>query len=391
MMDAMPDSLESTAGQFSVEALLEPLSPQAPCGPALRYDPVFTEIRLLREEDDPSLPMGQWERPLKRADWPRIESKCAEMLAMRSKHLQIAVWLVESWMRQRGFAGLLQGMRLLDALLHRYWLPLHPVIDQDDGGADARLAPLEWLNESLSSSVRLHAAMLTLELNKATAVTLAQWERMTAQEMAAPEKPARAGPVAAAPELTRADVAAAAQLTQDALEATGAAVSQCLAHLHSIIGFLHAQLEEEPPNLGKLESTLEAVLRVLAQLAPAPAIGGAAFDEAIDGDQAGTVAQPGAAGMAVPESGADAAVRSAPAAAVEAARWGNRREAYVTLEALADYLSEVEPHSPTPFLIRRAVRWGRMSLPEVIVEIMQEDGNLGGLLNVLGIKTHDGS
>ena len=72
--------------------------------------------------------------------------------------------------------------------------------------------------------------------------------------------------------------------------------------------------------------------------------------------------------------------------AVETAHWRNRAEAYATLEALADYLSQVEPHSPSPLLIRRAVNWGRMSLPEVIAEIIREEGDVNRLLNVLGIR-----
>ena len=38
------------------------------CGPSVRYDPAYLALRQSREEDDPSLPMREWERPLKRAD-----------------------------------------------------------------------------------------------------------------------------------------------------------------------------------------------------------------------------------------------------------------------------------------------------------------------------------
>ncbi|MGJ9416307.1 type VI secretion system protein TssA [Massilia sp. CMS3.1] len=374
-MTAMHDFPDSAADQPVLDALLAPLSPEPPCGPAARYDPVFTAIRLLREEDDPSLPMGQWERPLTCADWPEIERLCVDMLRLRSKDLQIAVWLVESWMRQRGFAGLMQGLRLLDALLQRYWPQLHPLIDGDD--ADARLAALEWLNESLSTSVRLHAVLLTFDGGKPVPMTLAEWERMTAQEMA-PHAPAGDRPPGAAAQFSRADVHAASEHIRPALLATGAAVGDCLDSLQSIIAFLHHQLGDESPNLGKLEGTLEAILRVLSQLRP-----GQPADAASDGTlPVDAVCAEVTVGLA--SAGSASAV--VPGIAVETGRWRNRAEAYATLEALADYLSEVEPHSPSPFLIRRAVNWGRMSLPEVIAEIIREEGDVGRLLNVLGIK-----
>jgi type VI secretion system protein ImpA len=374
-MKALPEFLLGPADQQALDDVLAPLAVEAPCGPAARYDPVFTEIRLLREEDDPSLPMGQWERPLRRADWPRIESECLAMLTTRSKDLQIAAWLVESWLRQRGLVGLFHGLRLLDTLLRNYWTSLHPVID-DDYDCEARLAPLEWLNESLSASVRTHAALIKLEGGKPPCITLADWERMTAQDMAAPVQDTRRN-VKSDVEvpLTRADIFAAAEGLGTELAMSQAAVYHSLDYLHAMIAFLEGQLGAEAPNLSKLHDTLEAVQRVLSQMLPEEETG-VMSDEALietgfaDSGQA-----------ALPSAGA-----AVPAAVAATANWRNRGEAYATLEALVDYLMLIEPHSPVPFLIRRAVNWGRMPLPEVIAEIIREEGDLNRLVNVLGLK-----
>lgn len=72
--------------------------------------------------------------------------------------------------------------------------------------------------------------------------------------------------------------------------------------------------------------------------------------------------------------------------AVSLTHWTNRDEAYAALEAIADYLSRVEPHSPTPYLLRRAVNWGRMPLPELMAEIVREEGDLNRLGNILGLN-----
>ena len=63
--------------------------------------------------------------------------------------------------------------------------------------------------------------------------------------------------------------------------------------------------------------------------------------------------------------------------------WSTREQAYATLEAVADFLARTEPHSPTPYLIRRAVNWGRMSLPELMAEIQREEGDLNKLVGLL--------
>ena len=375
-MHAIPDFLLSPAEQQRLDALLAPISPGAPCGEAARYDAVCMEIRLLREEDDPSLPMGQWERPLRRADWPLIELRCGDMLAARSKDLQIAAWLLEAWLRQRGFTGLFHGLRLVDALLRTYWPELHPVIE-DDGDVDARLAPLEWLNESLSASVRVHAPLLVLG-GKLPPLTLADWERMTALDVApghgAAGEPGQGGDEAP---LTRADIVRAATHMGGELAGTGAAVAHSLDCLAGLAALLDTRLGAQAPRLLKLRGVLEAVQRVLLQLRDAQAHDAAPEDEA-----------PEPAGLAGGEEEGDA-LPLAPAAASPAPappRWRNRAEAYATLEALAEYLAQIEPHSPTPFLIRRAVNWGRMPLPEVIAEIIREEGDLNRLVNVLGIR-----
>lgn len=375
-MHAIPDFLLSPAEQQRLDALLAPISPAAPCGEAARYDAVFMEIRLLREEDDPSLPMGQWERPLRRADWPLIEQRCGETLATRSKDLQLAAWLLEAWLRQRGFVGLFHGFRLVDALLRTYWQELHPVIE-DDGDADARLAPLEWLNESLSASVRVHAPLLVLG-GKLPPLALADWERMTALDvtpgLGAAREMAQGGDEAP---LTRADIVFAAAQMGGELARAGAAVVHSLDTLEGLAAWLDTRLGEQAPRLLKLRGVLEAVQRVLLQLQDAQAHDEAPEDEA-----------PEPAGLAGGEEEGDALpLAPAPASPAPASpRWRNRTEAYATLEALAEYLAQIEPHSPTPFLIRRAVNWGRMPLPEVIAEIIREEGDLNRLVNVLGIR-----
>jgi hypothetical protein len=88
-----------------VDALLKPLPGDEPTGTSARYDPVIAEIRIARESDDPSLPQGEWERPLKKADWSLVASLCIQTLSERSKDLQIAAWLSEAWIHQHQVDG----------------------------------------------------------------------------------------------------------------------------------------------------------------------------------------------------------------------------------------------------------------------------------------------
>ena len=68
----------------------------------------------------------------------------------------------------------------------------------------------------------------------------------------------------------------------------------------------------------------------------------------------------------------------------------SRESAYRTLERVADFLQHIEPHSPTPYLIRRAVNWGRLPLPELMQQILHEEGDLNRLFTVLGLSQPTG-
>lgn len=61
----------------------------------------------------------------------------------------------------------------------------------------------------------------------------------------------------------------------------------------------------------------------------------------------------------------------------------SREEAYQLLEMVADYLMRTEPHSPTPYLVRRAASWGSKSLMDLLDELIEESGDRKRLARLL--------
>src|SRR3954447_6014437 len=97
--------------------LLQPLPGDNPCGSDLRYSPLFDQIRECRRSDDPALAeklnTGQ-AAELKKADHRRVVNLTQDALATKSKDLWLVVWLAEALTYQERFAGLLQGLNLLN-------------------------------------------------------------------------------------------------------------------------------------------------------------------------------------------------------------------------------------------------------------------------------------
>ena len=53
----------------------------------------------------------------------------------------------------------------------------------------------------------------------------------------------------------------------------------------------------------------------------------------------------------------------------------SRSDAYNQLDRAADVLLELEPHSPIPYLVKRAVKLGRLPFPQ-LMQRMIRDGNV---------------
>ncbi|HEY6331769.1 MAG TPA: type VI secretion system protein TssA, partial [Blastocatellia bacterium] len=61
----------------------------------------------------------------------------------------------------------------------------------------------------------------------------------------------------------------------------------------------------------------------------------------------------------------------------------SRDEAYRRLAEAAEYLSRMEPHSPAPYLVKRAILWGSMSLPELLREVVRNQTELSEIFRLL--------
>jgi type VI secretion system protein ImpA len=131
--------------------LLNPIPGDNPSGANLRYEPITDKIKEARREDIDA-PQGQWKTTVKTADLPLVIKLAGDVLANRSKDLQIAVWLVDAHVRREGFGILTPCLELLRELVEQYWDTLYPPIDED-GDMEVRATPLGWLGAKLGEQL----------------------------------------------------------------------------------------------------------------------------------------------------------------------------------------------------------------------------------------------
>lgn len=360
--------------QARLDKLLGPVPGDDPCGPSLRYNPAINEIRRAREADDASLPLGDWERPLKRADWGSVQTLGLTLIEGCSKDLQVACWVLEAATAQHQLAGLEAGLELVCGLIEQHWDGLHPRLD--DGDSEARVAPLAWLNETLPRVLRLEIKLMQLPDRKPPRLTLEDWERQgRVDKNVRTDKKAR--PQNAEPDLpTRPELVQLAgqpaaldylQQLRDQLDR----VDRSWCHLSAL---LDDRLDQDSPSLSQVTD----MLRLMAN----------AVDQLLAGRRQPAPPIPSTSADAMPplEPAAPCAVAASPAV-LSAANLvlDSRESAYLLLERIAEFLQQTEPHNPTPYLIRRALHWGRLPLPELMQEVLREEGDLNRLFAVLGL------
>jgi len=357
-----------------LEKLLQPISADNPAGEWLRYEGTYDRIQEARREDDESLPQGVWKTKLKRSEPTAVVSLCSEALQQRTKDLQIAAFLTEAWMKLSGLEGAVVGLRLLQGLCERFWPTLYPLIDDTD--LSFRLSPFEWLDQRLAALVR------TLPLCSAAgrrAVTYADWERLLSKSArrAKEEEAATSGDDAPP--------------TQDAyLALLQRAPSAELLKLANELDAMHQQMEglvkavdglagQETALLLHSRRLIEGVLGLLRPYgAEAARVVEAVRNQPAEaGSETGS--GPAVAGRVSAGAGA-LPVGGRGGAAIE-----SRAQAYLILDEVAEYLLRTEPHSPTGYLIKRAVRWGELPLTRLLLELVPEERNVAAIYQLLGV------
>src|SRR5262249_12871829 len=124
------------------DSMLEPISPDLPCGEDLSFSPEFDRIQEARREDDPTVDYGEWQATLKQADWKEVVACSSDLLLKRSKDLRLAAWLTEGLVRTKGLSGLADGMAMTAGLLERFGEHIHP--QAEAGDQEQRIGSLSW-------------------------------------------------------------------------------------------------------------------------------------------------------------------------------------------------------------------------------------------------------
>lgn len=341
--------------QTITETLLESVSPDAPCGDDLSYDPAFMELERISQGSPQGRIVGP-DGPAEGPDWRQVRQHAAKLLA-RTKDLRVAVQWAKALLHTDGWEGLRQGTWLTLELLTRYWDTVHPQLDPEfDFNPTMRTNALRDFvdRQGVLNPVRSVPLVNLPGLGSFSLrdIALATGEITPAQGTSVPDM---------------AKIEAAFDNAPiEALENTEQTVRGVLENVLSIESYIGDKVGAfHGVSLDDLTSLLRQAHRLLAERiarrAPSP-VADASGGNGHAGDASGL------SGMASVSS-QGGTMSGAPRAAFVAGEINSREEVIRALEALCGYYARHEPSSPVPMLLRRAQRLVPMSFVDIMRDL----------------------
>lgn len=365
---------------INIEEILAPISPEMPCGEELtRSSPSLDNVITLHQQSKESEKQQRNIELYGKANeadpdpsppkWNDLIRASAELLSKESKDLRVAAWLAEALMRQHGFAGLRDGLKICHGLCNEtYWAGIYPRPDEFDGHemtvaqlggltGDAALVPVSEIpvtndgEESFNMNDYADSAQAGGDQSK--------FERFQHSVKTTPAEFYR-------------------NLMDD--------LDEMVKMLNEMSDFLDANClkneydKETAPSVIPLRNKLTDIREI---------IGGLARDHLAE-DEVGEegeleVGEGGEPGTAIATTQPKQQVVTMGSAKVD-----SRADAFKALEKIADFFEKTEPHSPIASVIKQAVTWGGMTYAELQTELIQNRDVRSQLFLRVGVPEEEG-
>lgn len=339
---------------LALAELLEPVSSDSPAGENLEYSAVADLERLATGNPGVLDPKTRELVGAEEPEWRKVKDAAISLLG-NTKDLRAAVILSRALLSLHGLQGLGEGLQLVHGLLAKFWDSAYPQLDASEGDD-----PIERLNalanlsdpEGLLRTLRSTRIVESREVGHFSSRDL----DLASGRLSPPE-----GVEAPSPALL-----AAAWATGD--PETNVARRQGVESALQAIDDIERLFREkagDAPDTGALRTALNRIRSFYSEVTPK---GDAEVETAGD---PGTL---GAAPVAISAVGGGAATGSTLA---------SRADALKLLEKIATFVRQVEPSSPAPMFIDRAIKLLQMDFATIVRELMPDSKDriemLGGV------------
>lgn len=360
------------------EAILKPISESQPGGSDQTGSSPYLQLFEAMKEDDPNVTLQAWEEA-KVADWTKVERLGEDLLTNKTKDLTVAVAYTEALLHKYDIEGLIDGLALIASLCRDYWESLFPELD-DPNLLYRRMNAILKFTDKFGEKLRV-VHITNPSSSEQNGYTWGHYNEMThVDKLPPPEQQEALSQGRATSVLFTASERNTPNDFYLRLDTHINELKSAVEDIESILRerceALVEQLDEKSDAEFSFSKPYEALdllrqycSRIIKQrgldkikevAAESPAVSN-------DDDSGWGSAMPVAMGGGVAASGV----------------LQNRDDAYRELEKIASFLMRIEPHSPVPYLLKRALRWGNMDAREMFLELYNNAGDIQQLYRLL--------
>ncbi len=359
---------------LNIPELIEPISEDKPTGDNIREDSSPTsdyyEIKDIRtqaranerkalEDEDLSFVPG---------DWKPIVQKSPALLKERTKDIEVCAWLIEALTRTNGFKGLAESFELTRQLFDLYWDGMYP--EEDEDGVETKIAPLIGLN-GFGSDGALIMPIKCIPITQGKDFgPFALWEYTQAYETDGITDPEKKQQKIENGAITLEMVRQAASDTSPIyFRQIKAELDSAIEAYAGLTASIDRCCASDPQPTSNIRDALEKCRTALIDLAG---------DKLADPEEEAEAEGDDAAG----EGGETSAPKKDKSV-------NNREAALKNLGEIALFFKKTEPHSPISYALEQCIRWSKMTLPELMAELVQDPGARDSFFKLTGIPPQE--
>ena len=371
---------------IDLASLVSPISDSAPTGEDIRADrsptSAYYTIKDARNNARAAERSSMFDEDIDLiTPWRTVLELAPDILQNTSKDLEVASWYTEALIRIHGFAGLRDGIVLMRQLVDHHWDNLYPEPDED--GLESKVSPLTGLNGDGGEGALLapmRNAALTTEGDFGE-INFWQYQKARDNDKIADEdeQASRVSTLG----FSLADIEKTVnEGSVDFYVDLIATIEECLENYKAMNSVLREHCSHDAPPSSNITNLIEEILRTVRFFSKDKVAAAMASQQqaeevgSTDGD-AGTTDSSSTVTMVAANQ-----TISGPIA--------NREDALKRLQEVADYFRRYEPHTPIAPGIERLIDWGRMTVAELMMELLPDDQSKGIFSQLTGVKL-DGS
>lgn len=354
---------------MDIENYIKPISEDSPCGRDLREDTSVESIYYKLRDARNSARKAERLALVDAEDagtvdenWFQLKELALLALEQETKDLEVVAWLIEAVTRIDGIKGLSFGYQLASELINNYWEQgIYPAIDED--GIETRVAPLSGLNgfDGAGTLITPIKSVAITDSEEYLPVCVWQYEQAVQLERLDAEKKQSRIDNGAIPleSIKKAVMLTEPSFYRELIDD----VQSALETYQTFTNEFDRVCESLPQPTSNIRNALKECIEAIEYLARDKL---ASSDEAVSQDS---------------EYGA------ADSSSAEVRAINRREQAVNTLRQVAQFFRETEPHSPISYLLDQSIRWSDLSLPELLQQLIPEEGAREQYFKLTGIDT----